>query len=487
MKYKPFKHQTIGTDLLVKNPIFALFDEMGLGKTKTCIDAAQMLFTKNIINKVLIISPAAVRSVWFDEDLGELAKHLWSNVSSRITEFHNQLQMWHYGPEDKNFLRWMVTNFEYVRNDIHRAVLLQICDKKTLLILDESSCVKNHKAKQSVACLKIRRKCGRIILLNGTPITQSPMDMFSQGKIMDPKILGCPTQYQFIARYAVKGGFKGKQIKSWRFLEDLQKRFKPYVIRRLKSECLDLPPKLEPVIYTIPLSQDTWNAYKEMRNEMITWLDEQTVSVAKQAITKILRLCQVTTGFIGGVHEIGDTCVQETREVGREKLDFFLKWLNEQLEIQGDLKLLVWCRFRAELQRLLSELKEYPGLTLGSITGGQKREARKEALTLLDPATVPTGPVVVVGSPQAGSLGLNLAAAHNVFYMSNDHSLKTRLQSMDRVHRPGQTYPVSYFDLMATGPKGERTVDHLILKALKTKEDLATWTTKAWVKELTDE
>ena len=488
---KPFVHQEVGIKLLVENPIFALFDEMGLGKTKQVIDAAQILYQQGIVNRVIIISPAAVRAVWFDEELGELVKHLF--VPSRITQFHNRLRTWAFMSGDK-YLRWAITNYEYIRNEDHYVVLKQICDKKTLLVLDESSAIKSYRAKQSQACLKIRRRCGRVILLNGTPITQSPMDMFSQGNIMDPQILECPTRYQFIARYAVKGGFKSKSTVGWRYLEDMQRRFKPFVIRRLKSECLDLPPKLDPILYTIPLSRDAWNAYKEMRNEMITWLDEQNVSIARQAITKILRLCQVTTGFIGGVEIVGDTTVKETREIGREKLDFFLGWLDERFEVEKDLRLLVWCRFRAESRRLLKELLEkrqnlsrYNNLLIGSIIGGQKSKDRAAALRLLHPDTVPEGPIIVIGSPQAGSMGLNLAAAHNVFYMSNDHSLKTRLQSMDRVHRPGQTYPVSYFDIAATGPEGQKTVDHTILKALRAKEDLANWTTKAWIRGLKDE
>jgi SNF2 family DNA or RNA helicase len=116
--------------------------------------------------------------------------------------------------------------------------------------------------------------------------------------------------------------------------------------------------------------------------------------------------------------------------------------------------------------------------------GSQKKQERADALRLLDPRTAPTGPVVVVGTPKTGSLGLNLTAAHTVIYMSNDYSLMTRKQSGDRVHRPGQRHVVSYFDVVATGPQGQKTIDHTILKALQTKQDLASWTTAAWLAEL---
>lgn len=471
---KAFQHQIIGTNLIVKEPAFALLDEMGLGKTKQIIDAGQILFSQKVIDKVLVISPAAVRSVWFDSDLGELAKHL--HTSCTVIEFHDQIRRW-----GKDGLKWVITNYEYVRINAHLEVLLKFCDKKTMLVIDESSAIKSHKTLQTKACIKIRRMCGRVVLLNGTPITLNPGDMFSQCYVMDPKILDCETYYHFRSRYAIMGGWRYKQIVQWRNLDEMQRRIKPYAIRRLKSECLDLPPKLDSIVFTVPLSLKTWNIYKEMKNEMIAWLDEQTVSVARQAVVKVMRLAQITCGFLGGLEE-------GTREIGQEKLQFFMKWLNEQLELDPNLKLLVWCRFRAELSRLrdMSVFANH-GIKLGTIRGGQKVSERAEAVRLLDPRTVPDGPVVVIGSPQAGGLGLNLTAAHTVFYMSNDHSLKSRLQSADRVHRPGQTYPVSYFDLEATGPKGEKTVDHLILKALQKKEELAQWTIQAWVRALEEE
>jgi ATP-dependent DNA helicase len=84
-------------------------------------------------------------------------------------------------------------------------------------------------------------------------------------------------------------------------------------------------------------------------------------------------------------------------------------------------------------------------------------------------------------------MGLNLTAAHTVIYLSNDFSLKTRLQSEDRVHRPGQIYPVSYFDMIATGPQGQKTIDHLVAKSLMNKEAIADLTTSAWISALTED
>jgi SNF2 family DNA or RNA helicase len=122
----------------------------------------------------------------------------------------------------------------------------------------------------------------------------------------------------------------------------------------------------------------------------------------------------------------------------------------------------------------------------GKIYGKQKRDERARSVQLLDPRATPDAPVVVIGTPATGSMGLNLTAAHTVLYMSNDFSYKTRKQSEDRVHRPGQIHPVSYFDMIATGPNGQKTIDHTVIKALLNKQGLADMTTSAWLDILSD-
>ncbi len=502
----PYKHQTVGVEWLseltdpaagrVYPGCFLLGDEMGAGKTKQCIDVAQVLFERGEIDTVIVIAPGSVRPVWFDQDLGELKKHLWEGPpGSKVTEYRSKIISWSIGDTTKP-LRWFVTNYEFIRQEPRLEPLFDICGPKTWLILDESSAVKNHRARQTKACLKLRRRCGRVTLLNGMPIDNSPKDMYSQGVMMDPRILACRTYFHFRARYAVMGGFMNKQIVNWRHLDDLQRRFAPYVKRRLKKDCLDLPPKLDPVALNVPLTEKTWDVYKEIKDEFVAWLDEQTVAVAPQAAVRSMRLSQITAGFLGGVHDAATHADRPPQEIGREKLDLILSWLNEQLLEDPNLKLLLWCRFRPELKRLYEAIQEMqyrpsqtqdPRYAVGVIWGAQKKDERIAAMKLLKPGFAPPGPVIVCGTTATGSLGLDLASSHTVIYLSNDYSLKTRKQSEDRVHRPGQTYPVSYFDVIATGPKGQRTIDHVVIKALRAKEDVATWTTSAWVSALKDE
>jgi SNF2 family DNA or RNA helicase len=520
-RLEPYAHQIIGVEKIVENPFFFLADEMGAGKTKQTIDSAQVLAEMGLIDTVVIVAPAAVRAVWFDPELGELAKHLWAKFPCTITEYHSQSVSWDWfrkfeGQDYKSKLHWFITNYDFIRSSkgAHLSKLLKYCTKKTLLVLDESSAVKNYKAKQTQACEELREECGRILLLNGTPIANNPGDLYSQAHLMDPKILGCKNWFHFRARYATMGGYQGRQIVSWHGIEDLQERMAPYVLRRLKKDCLDLPEKIDSVPIVVTLTPATWKIYREMKEDMVVWLNQNTVASASQALTKVIRLAQITSGFVGGVEreedlleqpelpafiektdgqpslfDVADLPTSNLQEVGREKLDAFFERLESLLEEDPNLKLLVWSRFRPEVARLYKELGEkYAKIDRGLIWGRSKdKNERTHALRLLDPRTAPKGPAVVIGTPATGSMGLNLTAAHTVIYMSNDFSLKTRLQSEDRVHRPGQLYPVSYFDMIAQGPKGQKTIDHATVKALQAKSDLADMTTSAWLDVLLEE
>lgn len=529
---KPFDHQVVGIQALVTNPFFALFDEMGAGKTKQVIDAAQVLFWMGVIDQVIVVCPAAVRSVWFNMELGELAKHLWETTPSVVTEYHAQLRTWTKIPEGitnkDRHLRWVVTNYDYIRRQDKFKKYSNLNglkpDQRTLLVLDESSAVKSHDSHQTRSCHELRLKCGRVVLCNGTPIANNPMDLYSQGQIMSASILGCKNVYQYRARYAKMGGYLNREIIGWVNLPDLQQRFQPYVLRRLKEDVLKgLPPKLPPVVISIPMTPKTWSIYKSMRDDMVAWLSDTEVSVVQQAMVKSTRLAQITSGFLGGietetaevqtsldlssdrpawipgltampvaptapapVNEDGEKPIQW---IGTEKLDGFCAWLGDQLGQYPNFKLLTWFFFRPELFRAVETIKaKFPKITVVTLVGGQKPAEREHALQTINPRTAPEGPVVALGIVSVGGMGIDGTACQAMAHVSHTTSMKDRLQSDDRIHRPGQIHwdGVSYFDFVLTGPNGQKTIDHTRLKAQQGKINLATFTQSAWLDELKD-
>lgn len=560
----PFKHQREDTTALVNHPYFFIASEMRTGKTKIVIDAAQFLFEAGLIDRVIVVAPAPVRDVWFDPQLGELAKHLWQGLPAEVTEYHAKIRtwLWQSNPPQKIKMIWLTTNFEFLRSKARLAELMPACGPRTLLVLDESSFVKNHAALQTKACMQLRKACGRVVLLNGTPLFHSPLDLFSQGNLLHPSVLDCKFITLFKARYAVQTpvrGFGGKaltntwgqpilEVTTWTNLEDLERRFKRCTVRRLQKDCLDLPPKLDPVTLTATLSA-SWPHYKAMRDNLVVWLSEQTVATSATAAVKALRLSQITGGFLGGVEaagvgeqvesglleslnlegvvgrpiladvyemidalnkdkqenpytledietgkltaKIGNSVAAKlglTQEIGREKLDVLLWFIEQRLAEDPNLKLVAWGRFRAEVLRAEAEVRKlFPQFETAVIMGGQKKNERLRALALLKPETTPAGPVFVAGIEGTGSFGLDMCAAHTCVTMSGGYSPGRSAQTLDRVYGPGQKHPIAYYNIVAVGPKNQRTVDHDILVARMAGEDVARRTASAWVLALTEE
>lgn len=484
-KIKPYSHQVDGVKLLLEHESFGLLDEMGVGKSAQVINAACLLREKGLINVVQVISPAAVRSVWINPDFGEVRKHSW--LPARVFEFHQKIRIiWQDRDPELEFL---VTNYEYLRSEKHLENLKALLHgRKVMLVLDEASFIKNRQAIQTKACVALGKLAVRRVILNGTPIGNSPLDLWSQANFLSPKILPYKNFFHFRSEFSSMGGWHNKQIISWRNLDKLQDLMAPYVIRREKKDCLDLPEKIKTQV-EVPLSESTWKIYKEMKDDAVVWMGDNP-SLAAQAGVRIMRLQQITGGYLGGFitdtdppsvdgHELSG----QIHEVGREKLDFLIQWVKDRLEEHPDLKVICWCHFRPEIERGALELSSV--LETYKLYGQGKKE-RDAAVARFSDVTNKS-PAILFGQVQAGGFGLNLVAADHVVYLSNTFSLMNRLQSEDRVHRPGQRNNVLYVDVLATGPKNQRTIDHSVFKALQKKEDMAAWTVAAWKRVLEEE
>lgn len=570
----PPPHVEEGVRQIIANPFFLLADDMGLMKTAQAIISAQFMHDLGLIDRVIVIAPASVRpKVWFDRDIGQLAEQVFEDKRNFVSEYHQRLKQWSYGPKEKPELRWIVSNYEYIRDEANLAILQRYCGPKTFLILDESSAVRGPDSAQTDACMRLRwleskkhrpvlgaARCGRILELNGTPNAESPMDMFSQGNLMHPSILECKYKTQYKARYAIQvpvlgaggvimspylksvkqddGSYKKEAvpittIAGWseEGIVDIQRRFAPYVLRReAKSVGIDFA--LPPVALEVVLTQKTWKNYCSMRDQMVVWLESGVVA-AHQAGVKSIRLSQITSGFLGGIEDPGidETLFDEpmpdylreryndvgidrsitltddwtgsdsnraprprgpqVEEIGREKLDFSLEWHATLLKRYPDLKLLTWCRFVDELRRYLAEVRALTpevGAACGSsVLGLSKKTEREHALRLLHPKTAPKGACTVGATSGTGAMGLNFTACRTVLDMSFDFSSFKKKQGDARVNRTGQTGPVSFFYLIAVGPKGQKTIDSHVFMQRVGKMQVNDLTTAGWVKMLKEE
>jgi hypothetical protein len=515
-----------------------LADQVGAGKSKQIVDTAQILYQGTEIDLMMVVCPAAARGVWADPDpaLGEVSKHGWPSMMNHLMEYSVRTAKpgaFPKSPEGMG-LRWVVSNYEFVRREDRLVPLLSFLSRwRFWLVCDEAWALKDQGTEQWKACYEIRKMARRVTLLNGTPIADSPLDLNAQMRMLDENILGFPyvnargkrvvstAESRFMHYYAglapctnKRDAIKQEQMwknfpveTRWPRLEELRAKCEPYILRRETRECFDLPPVLDPVLVEARLNDDEWRIYRAMKKDMVAWLGTDDgldlASVARQAFVKALRLAQITGGFLGGVERIDleegkldfgtgmtagerliDAPTTMLKEIGRSKLDALITWLGT---VEKPNRLLVWGRFRAEIERAGRVLGEEVGYTSHLLYGGQSPQDRQAAVRALNPDVVVDHPVVVVGSPQAGGAALNLSGASMAVNLSHDFNLRAYLQARGRIDRPGQKNPIRYVDVVAVGPKGERTIDHHILAALRGKEDIATWTAATWRQKLSEE
>ena len=457
--------------------VAALFDTMGSGKSKQVVDAADELFLAGEVDTVVIVCPAAVRFNWADQELGQVSQHSWVPTRCQVLSSIKDMV-----PDDHLVLTWVVVSYEWARSIQGAAKLRQeLKGRRLLWVADESHRLQSHSAETTKQLTHLRRELGgRAVLLSGTPMgNRYILSLYSQMQFLSPEILRYANFYHYRARHCVMGGHHHKQVLKYLDTDLIARQLRPYVLRR--TEFAQLPKKGYQVL-EVPLSSGTWVLYKQMRDAMVAWLSSQPEdsSVAQNGLVRLLRLAQLTSGFIGGFDD------NEAREVSQEKQAFLLGWLREHEELEGQGKVVIWVRFRPELFRLRRGLESL-GRRVFAIYGGQP-EPEREAAQREFAAGAEPGQADLVGQPQAGGVGLNLPAADLELFISNVHALIDREQAEDRLRRVDRVNKhINVIDLLATGPQGQRTIDHQLYQSLRSGRELHTQTMRQWRKSLMEE
>lgn len=297
--YPPFAHQAEGVQLLRGRVVYGLFDEPGCGKSKVVVDAANLLFLDRAISMVLVVAPNTVKATWANEWWGQIATHTPKDFPHHVIRLDSG-KRW---PNVEKITRrksqelvWLITNYEALRSSANERWLSDVLAKMapSMMVLDESTKIKNGRAQQSKAAHRLAGFATRRYILTGTPLAKNPLDLHSQFMFLDPFILG-HSVVAFRNRYAVMGGYQvmGRpvQIVGWKNLDELKERISKHsrVIEK-KSALPDLPDKLFTRI-ELPLGEEQARVYKQMRENAVASV-EGTIgqATAKIALTKMLRL-----------------------------------------------------------------------------------------------------------------------------------------------------------------------------------------------------
>jgi SNF2 family DNA or RNA helicase len=459
-KTKPYAHQLTALENSWHKEEYAYFMEMGTGKTKVLIDNVAMLYDKGKVDGVLIIAPKGVVGTWYNQELpNHLADHienvtvLWqANINKKQQDKLNQL--FKTGHE----LHILVMNVEALSTDkgtLFAAKFLR--SHKSMLAIDESTTIKNPKAKRTKNILGLGDICKYRRIMTGSPVTKNPLDLYSQCEFLNPSLLQFTSYYAFRNRYAEMKtihvhGRSVDVVHKFQNLKELSETLKPFSYRVLKQDCLDLPEKVY-IKREISLSPEQKKLYEQMKKQAFATLNgKQVTSVT--VLTQLMRLQQITCGHFTA----DDGSIQPIRNNRLAEL------LDVLEEIEG--KVIIWGHYQEDVKNIVNILTDKYGP--GSVVSYYGLTPQEERQKNIKKFQANNGVRFLVGTPQTGGYGITLTEANTVIYYSNGYDLEKRMQSEDRAHRIGQKKTVTYVDIIA-----QDTVDEKIVKSLRKKINIA--------------
>ena len=413
------------------------------GKTKIVIDLLANWHCKTI----LILCPLSVRGVW----RREIDKH--SPVEMRVCIPEKGSTKQKTADADRALQHAMMVGKPIVLVMNYDAAKMSafaewsLSQKWDCVILDESHRAKGHNSLTSKYCAKLGRLAKHRLCLTGTPLAQSPLDIFGQFRFLDAGLFGT-SWHHFSNRYAIKGNpYIPQMITGYKNEDELQQRMALLTYHCAADDVLDLPAVLHQDL-TCELCPAARESYDELENELITEVGTGVVT-AGNALVKLLRLQQLSSGYL---------CEDETGKVhrldtGKEEL------LYDLLTDAGGEPCVVFCRFREDLATV-KRLCEKIGLRYGELSGSDKDG-------LNDRGEMAEGVQVLGAQIQSGGVGVDLTRARLCCYFSVGFSLTDYEQSLARLHRPGQIHPVIYYHLVCVN-----TVDQRVYAALDARKNV---------------
>ena len=459
-KTKPYAHQLKALEKSWDKEVYAYFMEMGTGKSKVLIDNLAMLYDKGKVNGALIVAPKGVVGTWYNN---ELPTHLPDHIDKKIVLWQamiNKTQekklntLFETGEE----LHILIMNVEAfsTKKGVDFARKFLSCHS-ALMAIDESTTIKNPGAKRTKNILGLSKYSKYRRILTGSPVTKSPLDLYTQCQFLDPWLLGHASYYGFRTRYAImkNANFNGRSVQivvGYHNLGELSEKLQPFSYRVLKDDCLDLPEKTF-IKRTVQLSPDQHKLYSQMKEKALAVLNGKMVSTTT-VMTQLMRLQQITCG-----HFTADD--GSTQEIPNNRIDELIDVLDE---IEG--KVVIWGHWQKDINQIIKAIvKEYGEKSVVDYYGLTPKNERQKNI---DKFQTDPNCRFFVGTPATGGYGITLTAASNMIYYSNGYNLEFRTQSEARIDRIGQKYPMTYIDIIC-----ENTVDERIVKALRKKINIA--------------
>lgn len=459
-KTKPFNHQIDGVRFGLNKKKFLLCDDQGLGKTFQIINWVGCLEKTDKINKVLIV--CGVNSLKYNWQ-SEISIHSDEKGWVLGTRFRKTTGKAYEGStkdklDDLDNLpdcRYIITNIETLRAGAEKITkskyhfpiaekLQELCKNGTISVIAFDEC---HKSKeptslQSRAMINVQAKY--MVAMSGTPLMNNPLDLY-----FPMKWLGYENHsfYQFKQHYCTLGGWGGSQVVGYKNLEEIRTMMDNIMLRRLKTEVLDLPEKIRKIEYVDMTSKQN-QIYKEVYMGVMNEL--QKIKFSNNPLSMMIRLRQAT-GWTG----ILSQTVQESAKMDR------MVELIDEISASGQ-KAIVFSNWESMTEVAKEKLKSY---NPAYITGATKADERMKEVGRFQNDDKCK---VIIGTIGAMGTGLTLTAAQNVIFLDSPWNMALKAQAEDRAHRIGTKGTVNIITLVC-----KNTIDERIEELVEKKGQIA--------------
>lgn len=408
--------------------------DMGTGKSRCVVD----LVVGRQHRRTLILCPLSVVPAWprqFREHAGEAVAV--APLRGTVAQKTQDAKLLH---DSDARLGVVVVNYDSARMEPFKSWAL--ARRWDLVVLDESHRIKAPSGATSRFCWTLARRADHRLCLTGTPMAHSPLDIWSQFCFLAPQVFG--RFKAFKSRYAIERQVPFPEILGYRDTEHLHGQIDRLAYRVKAADCLDLPEAVHSYRYCT-LGKEGERVYRELDREFYCELDSGEVTPAN-AMVKLLRLQQVTGGSVGA----DDGTIQRIDHAKQDALSDLLA------DTEPQEPLVVFARFQADLDAIrivsIKQERRYSELS-----------GRRKDLETWQQG----GADLLAVQIQAGGVGIDLTRARHSIYYSVGFSLGDYLQSLARIHRPGQSRSVLYTHLLAAG-----TVDERVYSALAKRRNV---------------
>lgn len=439
-EFVPHSYQRYCIDRICNDPAIGLFLDMGLGKTAITLSAIKRLkYEMWCVRKVLVIAPKKV------------AESVWSKEATKWIQLSGLRFAFVLGTAEDRRRALAETADVYMINRENTQWLVDYYQHSwpfDMVVLDESSSFKNHRAKRFKSLKLVRSHINRIVELTGTPNPRSLMDLWAQIYLLDGgKRLG-----RTISAYRDAWFVPDKRNRTTIFsyapkigaTDEIHNRLSDICISMKSEDYLELPDLIYDDIPVV-LDAAAQKAYNRLEIDALLQVDDETIITAGTAATlrgKLLQLCN------GAVYD-------ENGEVVTVH-DCKIEALLETIERLNGQHAIICYNFRHDRTRLLDALQA-TRLRVEVYEGKEQEEAWNAGevdLLLVQPASC--------------GYGLNLQnGGHHIIWFGLNDSLELYQQTNKRLHRQGQPYPVIVHHLLVQGG-----TDEDVIKALNSKADV---------------